>query len=249
MIPRRYRIPSFVLVWFWLLHAPQAAEVELERVPITHAGVTVSLEMPKRWVNAPFPIRAIPSGAFASSRETYVHAVWRKDLSWKRSWLRAPLGHLVFDALVVRVPKYSRKPDDFPPSDVGFLQPHELLEYLRIGQRRVHEADDLTYSLVKRESQLWVRESRSTQLFHGVPRAESWMIGLTPEIYLRIDIGCTREHDGEAGERWLHSMLSWQNRIIGSLQVTGLRQVLTGHERVTPWAFPSVLKTPVELPE
>ncbi|MBI5690192.1 MAG: hypothetical protein HZC55_08830 [Verrucomicrobia bacterium] len=223
--------------------------VEVERVPITHAGVTVSLEMPKRWVNAPFPIRSVPENVTSLMQHSKVYNIWSKDLSWSRSWFRGPLGHIVFDALLVHMPASSRDPGTPPASEAGFLRPHDLLEYLRISQQHVYESEYLTYALRRLGSHVWVRQHRTNKLFHGIPRSESWMIGLTPEIYLRLDLGCTPEHKGEAGERWLQSVLYWQNRTIGSLQVTGLRQILSGQEPITPWEFPALLKTVADLPD
>jgi hypothetical protein len=142
-----------------------------------------------------------------------------------------------------------RNRDDYRPADTNFLSPTQLLDFLRISQRKVHDADQIVYQLLSIGSSVWVRFHRTTALFHGIPRSESWMIGLTPEIYLRLDLGCTPEHQGEAGERWLQSVLYWQNRIIGSLQVTGLRQILSGQEPITPWEFPAMLMTAADLPD
>ena len=221
------------------------SQVPVQRVPIEYAGVVVSIEMPKRWVDAPFPIQPVPANLIPAMERSKEHAVWRKDWSWNRSWFRGPLGHMMFDALLNYEPfPVSAHQEESTAIKRGwnFLKPTELLSYIQAAHARVIEAEFLEYSLVNHRSLIWVRQLRRNKSFDGHPRSETWLLGLTSEIFLRFDFACTPDAAGETGDRWLAAALYWQNRMINSIQVTGLKQHLTGEEKITGWKFPEFLK-------
>jgi hypothetical protein len=232
-----------VVIFVMMLPLRGQAQIEQVRVPIEYRGVKVSIEMPARWANAPFPTRPVPLNPKAEMGETNRYVLWNKDWGWNRSWFRGPLGHMIFDAfLKIEVPLQAgdRKRRDYV-RQFNFLKLEELLSYVRAARSGAHRSEFSKYFLVERGGTVWVRSYKEDDVTNGIPTAESWFLGMTEDLYLQFDFAAIRDAKDASGERWLNAALYWQNRIIGSIEVSGLKQITTGREAVVSWELPRTL--------
>jgi hypothetical protein len=243
-----FSVRAVVCVMMFAMRAE--AQVQQVRVPIEYRGIRVSVEMPARWANAPFPIRPVPVNPKAEMGGANWYVVWAKDWSWSRSWFRGPLGHMIFDAsLRVELPTQAadRKRRDYV-RQFNFLKPEELLNYVRAARNGAHRSEFSKYFLIQRGNTIWVRSYKEDDITNGVPSAESWFLGLTEELYVQFDFAAIQDAKDASGERWLDAALYWQNRMIDSIEVSGLKQVTTGRESVISWEFPRTIPEDNTLP-
>lgn len=223
----------------------------MARVPISLEGVVVSVEMPKRWVNAPFPITPVPANLRQTLSSGSTHTLWVKDWSWSRSWFRGGMGLIHFDAWITKRAIRNRDGSDEDAAwrKANLLRPGQLLTYVENATGNTTFSNYYRYSLEKLGDAFWVRIVSTDKRFKELPTSESWYLGIAEDLYLSLDFACIRQAKGEAGDRWLASALYWQNRMIASLQITGLKQILTGNENATVWKFPEQLKPETDLPK
>jgi hypothetical protein len=226
-----------------------AEPVEIVRVPFSVGSVEISIEMPKRWAAAPFPIHPIPSTLPKILSNSGLYAVWVKEWGWNRSFFRGGLGHMHCDAWINR--KTTKYDDDLgsiaDPLKKRLLVPDYLLAFVSTATANSSFSSGYRFSLCRLGSVVWVRLARVDEKHQNIPTAESWYLGLSKDTYLNFDFACIREAKGEPGDKWLAAALYWQHRMIASLQVTGLKQYPSGKETITDWKFPEVLRPDPEF--
>jgi hypothetical protein len=226
-----------------------AEPVEVVRVPFSVGSVGISIEMPKRWSETPFPIRPIPDALPKFLSESGVHALWVKEWGWNRSFFRGGLGRMFCSAWIKK--KTSKYDEDLEgiadPNKKHLLVPDVLLAFVSASTSTTTFSNWYRYSLVRLGGATWVRLSKIENKYKDIPIAESWFLGLSEEVFLHFDFACARDAKGEPGDKWLAAALYWQHQMIASLRVTGLQQYPSGRETITDWKFPEVLKPDPEF--
>ncbi len=231
------------------LRSLAAETVAITRVPFDVFGVGISIEMPKRWAAAPFPISPIPDTLDRIMSQSGLYAVWVKEWGWSRSFFRGSLGRMHCDAWINRkTAKYDEDLVSIPdPAKKCLLAPEVLFAYVKTATSVGTASNWYRYSLVRAGGVVWVRLTDVDKQYRDIPTSESWFLGLTEDTYLNFDFACIRDAKGEPGDKWLAAALYWQHRMIASLQVTGLKQYPSGKETITDWKFPEVLQPDPEF--
>jgi hypothetical protein len=231
------------------LRCPAAETVEISRVPFGIFGAGLSMEMPKRWVDTPSPIRPIPDALPKYLSESGHHSVWIKEWGWSRSFFRGSLGRMQCDAWIHRkTEKFDEDLADIAdPLKKCLLVPEILFAYVKATTSQSTASNYYRRSLVRSGSAIWVRVADVAEKHRDIPTAEMWFLGVTKDTFVKIDFACIRDAKGEPGDKWLAAALYWQHRMIASLQVTGLKQYPSGKETITDWKFPEVLRPDPEF--
>lgn len=250
------KILALLSLFFSITATVRSADVLTTTIPIDYKGIHASLEMSSRWADSQFGFHRVPADVEERLKDGGDFVICRKDLTWSRSFFRGPLGIMTVDVTITRLPKELTVHSTNHPTleqlrivnaKADFRYPKELHDYYKLS---------IVESMTKREHTItyfeiggvkWVRLNRIGNDWKGVPQSEILVLGLDSRTYLRIDLGVSREDAGPKGEAWAKAALYWQNKIIESIRVTGLKQILTGDEKSEPWRFPDSLEYAPEL--
>lgn len=244
-------------ILFSVATSESAAQNAMVSIPIKYKDISVSFEMPKQWANSEFGYRAVPADIDEKLKTSDRFVICMKDLSWSRSLFRGPLGHMIVDVTIDRWPEKQTlinerqpKPEEYQKlrERADFLHPKDLYDKFQLtlvegwqnGSRR-------SISFVNINNRVWVRLNRISAIWSGIPTSEILVLGLDRRTFLRIDLAVVRNNEAPPGEVWLKDALYWQSKIIESIRITGLNQILAGDEKVEEWRFPETLKYSPEL--
>ncbi len=237
----------------WATIAAQSADTPTTHIPIDYKDVNVSLEMPARWANSEFGFHRVPTDIEERLAKGGDFVICRKDLEWSRSFFRGTLGIMIVDITLTRIPEGSTERSSTEAlrlfkAKADFRYPRDIYAYHDLA---VVKDENMTFKhtidYVGIDRVIWGRVNTVGRSWNGIPTSETLVLGLDRRTYLRIDLGVSLYFEGSKGESWQKAALYWQNKIIESIRVTGLKQILTGEELTDTWRFPAGLEYAPEL--
>ncbi len=239
-------------MFFWATLAARSADTPMTRIPIDYKDIHVSLEMPARWANSQFGFHPVPADIEEKIGKGGDFVICTKDLEWSRSFFRGPLGSMVVDITLTRIGKGAAERSRTEAlrifkAGADFRYPRDIYSYYDLAFVKDGTTDKCTISYAAIGDVIWARLNRVGATWNGVPKSEILVLGLDSRTYLRIDLGVSLYFEGPKGESWQKDALYWQNKIIESIRVTGLKQILTGEEHAETWRFPAGLEYSSEL--
>lgn len=213
-------------------------------IPIIYKDITVSLSIPGKWGNRSFGVRRIPDNQETLMGRTNEYSIWRNDWVWNRSWFRGPLGKMICDAsFKTRIFSEINESRSRSGSTVAdFRDPSALLQYVKNVRSKADRSSFFEYDVIENGRGFWIRCCDAGKKIYGLPTAEVWFIGVSENAYIQLEFAVIRQTEDESGEKWQMSAIYWQNKIIETLNVSGLKQTNTlrlGHSK---WQFPEALK-------